>query len=250
MQLIFNLKTAAVTMFSLLVLCTIPALAQSGSRYSPSPASGRRIQPGSGSSQPATRNAPVALEGYCPVSVLERKKWVKGNPADGLVYDGRTYLFANPQAKAMFQSDPAKYVPALGGDCSVAWVKMRKRVPGNVRQAAIHSGRLFLFSSDAAKQAFLAQPATFADADLALGGTCPVCRLNMGRSVPGKPEIAAQHDGMRYLFPSAEYRTEFLANPNKYLAAPATTTRPSSSTSARGSASRPPARSSSGSGSR
>ncbi len=250
MQLIFNLKTVAAAMFGLLVLGTISALAQSGSRHSPPPASGQRMQSGSGSSRPVARNAPVALEGYCPVSVLERKTWVKGNPTDGLVYDGRTYLFANNQAKAMFQSDPAKYTPALGGDCTVAWVKMRKRVPGNVRQAAIHSGRLFLFSNETAKQAFLAQPATFADSDLALGGTCPVCRLNMGRSVPGKPEIAAQHGGMRYLFPSAEYRTEFLASPDKYLSAPATTTRPSSDSSTRGSASRRPAGSGSGSGSR
>ena len=66
---------------------------------------------------------------------------------------------------------------------------------------------------------FQADPATYANADLALGGTCPVCRVNMGQNVPGKPEIAAFHKGFRYLFPAVEQRKAFLASPKEYVSA-------------------------------
>ena len=144
-------------------------------------------------------------------------KWVKGDSAYQIIYDGRIYQFANEQGKRMFEADPGKYVPALGGDCVVALVKMGKRVAGNIRHAALHDGRLFLFSSEDARRMFQAQPAAYANADLALGGNCPVCRVNMGQDVPGNPEIVAFHQGLRYLFPAAEQRDEFLASPEKYV---------------------------------
>ena len=119
----------------------------------------------------------------------------------------------------MFQADPAKYVPALGGDCAVALIKMGKRVPGNIRHGSFHNGRLFLFANADAHKMFQAEPATYANADLALGGMCPVCLVNMDRSVPGKPEIGAFYKGFRYLFPAAEQRQAFLASPEKFVSA-------------------------------
>jgi YHS domain-containing protein len=144
------------------------------------------------------------------------RKWVAGDPAHQGVYDGRTYRFANQQGKRMFQADPAKYVPALGGDCVVALVKNGKRVPGNIRHASFHDGRLFLFSNADAHKMFRAEPATYANSDLAYGGNCVVCRVGMQQVVPGKLELAVVHKGFRYLFASADQRNEFLANPAKY----------------------------------
>ena len=112
----------------------------------------------------------VALEGYCPVCVTKMGKWVKGNVANRATYDGKTYYFPSQREREMFVSDPAKYVPALGGDCTVCYAKMKKRVPGNIRHASFHDGRLFLFLNADAHKMFQAEPATYANADLALGG--------------------------------------------------------------------------------
>lgn len=231
----------ALAAIGLLVVGSVPALAQSGSRNDPPTGSSERAAPSEGSGQRAQQQATVAMEGYCPVSILEMRKWVKGDPAYQAAYDGRTYLFADAQGKKMFEANPAKYVPALGGDCVVALVKMGKRVPGNVRHAAFHDGRLFLFSNAEAKKMFVAEPTTYANADLALGGHCPVCAAG-GQKTPGKPEIAAFHEGFRYLFPSAQIRDMFLANPEKYVSAAGSGTKPGG-----GSSTKEPAGSGSGS---
>lgn len=211
MQRILKPSGVVLVVIGTLVVGSFSAMAQSGSRNNPPAGSGR----------PAERPAPVALEGYCPVSVLVMRKWVKGDEAYRAVYDGRTYLFANEKGKQMFQADPEKYVPALGGDCVVALVKMGKRVPGNIRHASFHEGRLFLFLHADALKMFRAEPAAYAGADLALEGRCPVCLVNMGQEVAGRPEIAAFHEGFRYLFPAAEQRRAFLAGPEKFVSAAA-----------------------------
>jgi YHS domain-containing protein len=226
MRRAFKSSRVVLAAMGLVAVGSVWAMAQSGSRTDPPSGSGQRAQ----------QKAPLALEGYCPVSVLEMRKWVKGDPGHQVVYDGRTYLFADEKGKKMFEANSSKYVPALGGDCVVALVKMGKRVPGNIRHAALHDGRLFLFSNADAHKIFRAEPATYASADLALGGHCPVCRVNMGENVQGKPEIAAFHKGLRYLFPAPEPRQAFLANPEKFVSATgsgSSTRQPSSGTATR-----------------
>jgi YHS domain-containing protein len=75
---------------------------------------------------------------------------------------------------------------------------------------------LFLFANEQGKQMFTADPAAFANADLAFGGQCAVCRVDMRQAVAGKPQFTEVHNGLRYRFPSAEQRGMFLANPKKY----------------------------------
>lgn len=217
MRCLFKSNNVMFAAVGLVAIGSVAVMAQSGSRNYPPAGSSVKTAPPAGSEQRAPRQAPVALEGYCPVSVVEMKKWVKGVPAYHAVYDGRTYLFANEKGKQMFEASPAKYVPALGGDCVVALVKMGKRIPGSIHRSAFHDGRLFLFSDEDGKKMFLADPATYAKADLALDGQCPVCRVNMGQSVPGKPEIAAFYKGFRYLFPADGQRRMFLESPEKYV---------------------------------
>ena len=206
----------SVSTLGLLVLASVPANAQSGSRSYPPSGSTRRAPTAAGSGQRVQAEAPLALEGYCPVSLKRMNKWVKGAPSIQSVFDGHTYYFANGQGKQMFDDQPATCVPALGGDCAVSYVKMGKRVPGNIRHAALHGGRLFLFANAQGKQMFMADSNAYADADLAYDGKCVVCSLNMRQAVAGKPEFTVLRKGLRYLFPSADQRNEFLANPGKY----------------------------------
>ncbi len=229
MRCVFKQMIAALTVTGLTIAASEPVLAQSGTRTEPASISGDLTNPPEGSGQRAGQQAPLALGGYCPVTILEMRKWAKGNPAYQVVYDGHTYRFANEQGQKMFEANPAKYVPALGGDCVVAFVKMGKRLPGNIRYSAVHNGRLYLFSSAEAKKMFLADPASYAHADLALGGKCAVCAA-MGHDMPGKVEFAAFHKGFRYLFTSAKMRDKFLTNPEKYISAARSSIKGGSST--------------------
>ncbi len=199
-------------------LLVAPVQAQSGSR-GPRGSGNRRSAPPSASGNRAAAGTAVALEGYCPVCVMEMKKWVPGNAQFAVRYDGKVYYFPGEKQKQMFLANPAKYVPALGGDCVVCLSKMHKRVPGNIRYAAFYHGRLYLFPSEEQRAMFREHPAQYADADLALGGNCVVCMVDMNQQVPGKPEYTAIYHGMRYQFPGEEQMKKFLASPEKYAAA-------------------------------
>jgi len=94
----------------LLAVISTPVYAQSGSRSYPSyPSSGssRRASSPGGSGLRTQAKVPVALEGYCPVSLKTMNKWVKGSPSSKSVFDGHMYYFANQQGKQMFDHEPA-----------------------------------------------------------------------------------------------------------------------------------------------
>lgn len=188
----------------------VPAWGQSGTRTPPA-------------TKPADRSAaetPLALEGHSAVRLRDGRQWVKGSSHHETVYDGHRYRFQDDAEKQVFLADAAKYVPVLGGDCVVGLVKMDRRIPGKIRHGSHHDGRLFLFANAGAKRLFEANPAEYANADLALGGFCAVCRVDGGVDVPGNPDIVAHYHGFRYLFPGEAQRETFLANPELFAVAP------------------------------
>lgn len=205
----FHSTVVAIALLAFGVVSTT-ALAQSGTRNSR--ASGAAAA-GSGTKTPT---AQTALQGYCPVCVVEMKKWIKGNPQFTVQQDGKTYLFPSDEQKQMFLQDPNKYTPALGGDCVVAQVDMGKRVPGSVEHVALHNDRLYLFSNAKAKNMFLADKEKYASADLAIDGKCTVCRVEMNKEVDGLPNFVSFRNGMRYWFPRQEQQQMFNQNPTKY----------------------------------
>ena len=162
----------------------------------------------------------IGLGGYCPVCILDANKWVKGSPEHQATYDGVTYSFPEEAIKQKFLANPAKYVPALGGDCIVCYAKLGKRVPGNVNHTARYDNRLFLFPGAEQQHAFLSNPQEFANADLVLKGDCAVCLVHHNKRVAGKPEFAEIKDGFRYLFVSAREQAAFREDPAAYVAPP------------------------------
>ncbi len=214
--------------------------AQSGSRTAPPPSVHRQaparanppVAEGSGRAAPAaqpagatgsaTRTAQkptVALEGYCPVCLINLHKWIKGNPLYQVTYDGHVYRFPGEKQKQAFVANPTKYVPALGGDCVVCYTQMGKRMAGDLHHGMFHKGRVYFFASEQQKQMFAENPGKYENVDLALGGNCPVCKVEMNAVMAGNPDIAADYLGLRYLFPSEKMRDMFLANPDKYRVA-------------------------------
>ena len=159
----------------------------------------------------------IGLEGYCPVCIVDANKWVKGSPEHQSTYDGVTYYFPEEAIKEKFLANPAKYVPALGGDCIVCYAKLGKRVPGSVNHSARYENRLFLFPGAEQQQAFLSTPKEFANVDLALDGDCAVCQVHANKRVAGKPEFTEIKNGFRYLFMSDREQAEFRKDPAQYV---------------------------------
>ncbi len=157
-----------------------------------------------------------AMNGFCPVTILDNAKWEKGDTALKTTYDKRTYYFVNKEAKAKFDKFPPKYVPALGGDCIICLINVNKRIEGSVFYSVRHKDRLYLFPGDVAKKEFKDEPEKFENADLALNGNCPVCKKG-GSNEKGKPEFTVIVNDMRYQMASKEIMQEFMRNPKNYI---------------------------------
>lgn len=161
--------------------------------------------------------ARLGLEGYCPVCIIDARKWEKGRPDIVSTFDGVKYYFPSAAIKAKFDKNPVRYVPALNGDCIVCLEKADKRMAGNVRHAALHNNRLYLFPGEKEKQMFVREPNAYSKTDLAANGECIVCLVKMKKHVPGSTEHTVLHDGLRYLFPSSREADVFKASPQQFL---------------------------------
>ena len=86
----------------------------------------------------------VALEGYCPVAYFAANKPIKGKAEHAVDYKGVIYLFVNADAKAMFEKNPEKYVPAYGGWCAFG-MAIGDKFPVDPTNFKIVDGKLHVF---------------------------------------------------------------------------------------------------------
>lgn len=118
-------------------------------------------------------NPPLALDGYCAVSLSDdllagQRRWMLGNRAHGVIHRERTYLFASGDKAARFFQEPDRYAPVLSGDDVVAAVDESHAVTGKREHGAFFGGRVYLFSSEETLQRFENNPNRYADAVLRL----------------------------------------------------------------------------------
>lgn len=163
--------------------------------------------------------AEPALGGNCAVCLVESGNLVPGSDQHTVVFDRQVYAFPTAREKAMFLANPARYAPALGGDCVVCLVNRGVRMPGKPEFAVVHDKRAYLFPSAKERDAFKADPKRYAAADLGLGGYCSVCVVMARKWVAGKSEFVSVYDGVRYLFPGADEKAAFDADPAKFTPA-------------------------------
>lgn len=109
-------------------------------------------------------NPPLGLDGYCPVEVLEKERWVRGDPRYGVIHRGRTYLFRGPAEANRFYADPDRYAPVLSGIDVVVAVEENRQVPGKREYGAWYGGRMYLFSSETSFRKFDQDPGRYAAA--------------------------------------------------------------------------------------
>jgi YHS domain-containing protein len=107
-----------------------------------------------GSSLPAQSAAPrEALDGVDPVLLIQGHE-VAGKPELKVVRGQFEYLFATPDTKAVFETQPEKYEIQLGGLCA----RMGGAANGNASDYMVHDGRIYVFGSDDCHRKFAAAP--------------------------------------------------------------------------------------------
>lgn len=104
---------------------------------------------------------PLGLEGYCPVTLMDKSAWAEGRPQWGVRHRGRTYLFAGQPEQQAFLANPDRYAPALSGDDPVLAFESGTSMPGQRRYGVTYQSRMYLFSSPETRAAFAADPARY-----------------------------------------------------------------------------------------
>jgi YHS domain-containing protein/thiol-disulfide isomerase/thioredoxin len=159
----------------------------------------------------------IALAGYDPVSLVRGNGLTAGRAALAVQHDGQEYRFADEADREAFLRDPERFQPCNRGRCVVNLVDRGVNVRGDARYGVYYRGRLYLCADEEARQRFAADPARYADADIADAGQCPHCRTLAGRLVEGLPQFSLIHQGRRYLFSDRFHLEAFRASPEKYL---------------------------------
>ncbi len=159
---------------------------------------------------------PVAIKGFCVVTLRDHQQWSDGSQPFQQIFDGQLYWFVGQRERAIFQSNPRRYAPALSGDCVVTFAQDGERVPGDPQYGILHKRRLYFFKSHAYQELFRANPDEYADVDLAAEGKCLVSRIDQQRELDGLVDTTVIVRGLRYQFAGAHQQRTFLNNMVRY----------------------------------
>jgi YHS domain-containing protein len=106
----------------------------------------------------ANRHTGLAIDGFDPVAYFVGSAPAPGRAALELRYAGATWRFHNEGNRAAFAAHPEVYMPWLGGHDPIAAAR-GAATPGHPGLWMIASGRLYLFHSTEARDAFADNPA-------------------------------------------------------------------------------------------
>jgi YHS domain-containing protein len=96
----------------------------------------------------------LMLFGHDVVAYFTENAHKKGDPAIKSVIDGVTFRFSNAQHKALFDKEPAKYMPQYNGYCANGIVY---GIPwgGDADSWRIIEGKLYIFGGKGSRDGFL-----------------------------------------------------------------------------------------------
>ena len=96
----------------------------------------------------------VMLKGHDVVAYFAQSKHALGSAQITSVYEGSTFRFASAENKALFDKEPAKYLPQYGGYCANGVVY---GIPwgGDADSWIMQDGKLYIFGGQGSKDGFL-----------------------------------------------------------------------------------------------
>jgi len=117
-------------------------------------------QTSAGQSTKAAEEMPM-LDGFCPVALVERNIWVRGNAGFSLRHDGQTYFFQSQEAMLKFQNAPEFYALVFNGMDIVLMADQNKTEPGSRKFGLRYKDRNYVFKSQENREAFKNNPDYF-----------------------------------------------------------------------------------------
>jgi YHS domain-containing protein len=95
----------------------------------------------------------VMLQGYDVVAYFTQGKHAFGSPQIKSVHEGVTFRFASAEHKALFDKEPARYLPQYGGYCANGIVY---GIPwgGDADSWRIDDGKLYIFGGAGSKAGY------------------------------------------------------------------------------------------------
>jgi protein disulfide-isomerase len=118
--------------------------------------------PGHTPEQPAGA-PPLALDGFCPVTLAEKSSWTSGDARHGAIHRGRLYLFVGPEEQKRFLANPDYFSPVLSGFDAVRFAERGELVAGNRAHGLFYKNQVFLFTDEQALERFCKSPESFAE---------------------------------------------------------------------------------------
>jgi protein disulfide-isomerase len=102
------------------------------------------------------------IAGYCPVTLIEKSQWLKGDPRWGAVHRGHTYLFTSAAAQKEFLANPDRFSPAMSGIDPVQFTEQGTRVQGSLNYGIVYHDRMYFFADEPSLNRFYATPDRYA----------------------------------------------------------------------------------------
>lgn len=109
----------------------------------------------------ANANPPLGLDGFCPVTLYDKKKWKRADARWGVVHRDRTYLFAGPEEQKKFLANPDKFSPMLSGFDPVHYLDEGKFVAGRREHGVWYQDQMYLFADEGSLQQFWTAPSRY-----------------------------------------------------------------------------------------
>ena len=103
----------------------------------------------------------LALRGYCPVTLVEERRWERGDSKHWAISSGQSYYMVSASKKHKFEQSPEKYAPVLGGSDPVVWLEEGHRVRGTCQHGVFFQGQVVLFRDEASLKRFQKTPTLY-----------------------------------------------------------------------------------------
>ena len=143
----------------------------------------------------AQHGQPVAFNGVCLMTLVERGQVVYGKPLYWWNHEGRTYYFATPGAVVTFSNNPSRYLPYNDGYCMVTKAESGRDVSGDPRYAQFYNGHLYLFAGPEELAAFNKTLVSPAETDSAAVASNQQDQTTAGKSASARQSQLVSRSG-------------------------------------------------------
>lgn len=118
-------------------------------------------QPQGESARSDAEKRSYVLDGFCPVTLIEKRQWTLGNVKYRETRGTQVFLFAGSGEQKQFQNDPERYLPAFSGNDVVLAKENGETARGKREHGITYKDRIYLFATEESLQRFSQNPGLY-----------------------------------------------------------------------------------------